>query len=158
YVFDRFRQADSTSTRRYGGTGLGLAIVRHVVELHGGTVSAASAGKGRGSTFIVRFPVVLSGLPPKHAAGPEFQAKPPTGRVETEAQKLRGVRVLAVEDDPDTLEMLKFVLAESGAEVMTAASASEALSTLERWHPNALISDLAMPDEDGYDLLAQLRS
>jgi PAS domain S-box-containing protein len=159
YVFDRFRQADSTSTRRYGGTGLGLAIVRHVVELHGGTVSAASPGKGRGSTFIVRFPVVLSGLPPKHAeGGPEFQAKPLTGRVEAEGQKLRGVRVLAVEDDPDTLEMLKFVLAESGAEVMTAASASEALSTLERWHPNALISDLAMPDEDGYDLLAKLRS
>jgi CheY-like chemotaxis protein len=160
YVFDRFRQADSTSTRRYGGTGLGLAIVRHVVELHGGTVSALSPGKGRGSTFTVRFPVAVSGIPPQQPERkPEFRLKPAgEGEVQTERQKLRGVRVLAVEDDPDTLDMLKFVLAESGAEVMTAASASEALRTLERWHPNALISDLAMPDVDGYDLIAQLRS
>jgi PAS domain S-box-containing protein len=159
YVFDRFRQADSTSTRRYGGTGLGLAIVRHVVELHGGTVSVSSSGRGRGSSFTVQFPVVLTGLPPKRPeVEPEVKLKPPKQTVQAESQRLHGVRVLAVEDDPDTLEMLKFVLAESGAEVRTAASTQEALSTLERWHPNALISDLAMPDQDGYDLIAKLRA
>jgi PAS domain S-box-containing protein len=159
YVFDRFWQADSTSTRRYGGMGLGLAIVRHVVELHGGTVSASSPGKGRGSTFTVRLPIVLTGLPPKRPeVASEPKLKAPKQAIQAENQRLQGVRVLAVEDDPDTLEMLKFVLAESGAEVRTAASTSEALSTLERWHPNALISDLAMPDEDGYDLIAKLRA
>ena len=161
YVFDRFRQGDSTSTRRYGGTGLGLAIVRHIVELHGGTVSVSSQGKGRGSTFTVRIPLT----------GAESTERLPERKLETETKplaraaaagqpqpRLQGVRVLAVEDDPDTLDMLKVVLADSGAEVMTAASASEALSTLDRWRPNALISDLAMPDQDGYDFIAQVRS
>jgi PAS domain S-box-containing protein len=160
YVFERFRQADSTSTRRYGGLGLGLAVVRHVVELHGGTVSASSAGPGRGATFTLTIPLATVSLPLK---GPHGRTKyelrslaEPTPVAE--GQRLVGVSVLVVEDDPDTLEMLKFVLADSGAEVFTAGSTSDALKALECWRPDALISDLAMPDEDGYELIAQVRS
>jgi PAS domain S-box-containing protein len=159
HVFDRFRQADSTATRRYGGMGLGLAIVRHVVEMHGGSVSAFSKGKGCGSTFKVRFP----------EASPQLVSQSKQPAVESEVsqtaqprrrppQKLRGVRVLVVEDDRDTLEMLSFILDKSGAEVITAASTKEAIKALERWRPDALVSDLAMPDQDGYELIGQVRS
>jgi CheY-like chemotaxis protein len=158
YVFDRFRQADSTSTRRYGGLGLGLAIVRHVVEMHGGTVAASSPGKDKGSTFTVRFPI----------ASPEilqhYQKRPPTPEKPTaepdkldDDQNLDGLRILVVEDDPDTLDMLKVILQRRGAEVTTAESADGALKVIERWRPDVLVSDLAMPDQDGYELIGQLR-
>jgi PAS domain S-box-containing protein len=159
YLFERFRQADSTSTRRYGGLGLGLAIVRHVVEMHGGAVSASSAGKGLGSTFKVTFPVASAAQPQQPEGGPPPKSRTPGGRAPREERhSLMGVRVLVVEDDPDTLDMLKFVLAGSGAEVITAPSTSEALETLEHWRPDALVSDLAMPDQDGYELIQQVRS
>jgi CheY-like chemotaxis protein len=159
YIFDRFRQADSTSTRRYGGLGLGLAIVRYLTEMHGGSVSVSSAGVDKGSTFKVRFP----------AAAPHLQRRPKASQTDLQPERhgaspkpahhrLDGVRVLIVEDDPDTLDMLKVILDNSGAEAITAASTKEALQVLERTHPDALVSDLAMPDRDGYDLISEVRS
>jgi PAS domain S-box-containing protein len=157
YIFDRFRQADSTSTRRYGGLGLGLAIVRHVVEMHGGSVSAASPGRGQGSTFKVRFPVSAA-APAVEVETPPEQPKHVEGVAEEEHQKLHGIRVLLVEDDADTLDMLRFILEQYGAEVLTAASTREGLKILDHWQPDALVSDLAMPGQDGYELIRQLRS
>jgi PAS domain S-box-containing protein len=160
YIFDRFRQADSTSTRKYGGLGLGLAIVRHVVEMHGGRVSASSPGLGRGASFRVRFPAALPARPPQpENRTPESESnKPVEGTQPEERQKLDDVRVLVVEDDPDTLDMLGFILDQCGAEVITADSTSEALKVMERWQPDVLISDLAMPDQDGYELIEHVRS
>ena len=158
YVFDRFRQADSSSTRRYGGLGLGLAIVRHMVEMHGGSVAASSPGKGQGATFKVRLPV----------ASPRWQTKSEPekpaskeARAEIDLQKcltLTGLRVLVVEDHIDTLDLLRVILENCGATVATAASASEALEVLDRWQPDVLVSDLAMPVQDGFELIAKVRS
>jgi len=147
YIFDRFRQADATSTRRFGGVGLGLAIVRHVVEMHGGTVSASSEGPGLGATFTLRFPTPGSSSPNQPALQPGCDDR-----------KLTGIRVLVVEDDPDTLSMLELILDKFGAVIMAATSTTEALDILDRWTPDVLISDLAMPDRDGYELIAQLRT
>jgi CheY-like chemotaxis protein len=159
YVFDRFRQADSTSTRRYGGLGLGLAIVRHVVEMHGGTVSVASPGKGLGSTFKIRFPLASTVLPIEpEAQPPEAKVEEPATSRVPECQTLDDVRVLVVEDDPDTLEMLRFVLDDCGASVATAASSREALDVFEKWHPDVLVSDIAMPEQDSYELIGKVRS
>jgi CheY-like chemotaxis protein len=159
HVFDRFRQADSTSTRRYGGLGLGLAIVRHIVELHGGYVSASSPGKGQGASFKVTLPLAsaerLAQRESPSSKGESKQAAEPASLAE---RQLEGLRVLVVEDDRDTLDMLRFILKESGAEVITAASTSEGLKALERWRPNALVSDLAMPNQDGYEFIGQVRS
>lgn len=160
YVFDRFRQADSTSTRRYGGLGLGLAIVRHLAELHGGSVSASSPGIGKGSTFTVHFPATRA------VGRPQPKSEPPTPEsrqlVESasfdESHILNGVHVLVVDDDPETLDMLKFILERSQAEVTTAVSAVEALRALEQSSPDVLVSDLAMPMQDGYDLIRQVRA
>jgi len=160
HVFERFRQADSTDTRRYGGLGLGLAIVRHIVELHGGGVTASSPGVGRGATFKIRLPLASTSRPPQPESWrPESEA-PQTKRqrVAEACQRLDGVRILLVEDDPETLDMIKYVFERCGAKLITAASASEALETLERFRPDALISDIAMPDQDGYDLIRQVRS
>ena len=121
HVFDRLRQADSSSTRRHGGLGLGLAIVRHLVESHGGTVRADSDGEGRGATFTVSLPLIAAAPPPggngSHAPG---QSAGP-------AERLRGLRVLVVDDEPDARDLLGRVLGQAGADVRTAASASEAL-------------------------------
>ena len=159
YVFDRFRQADSSSTRKYGGLGLGLAIVRHVVEMHGGTVAASSPGKDKGATFKVRFPIAsadmlrqLVELPPE----PELNQPTEANQID-DKEDLHGVRVLVVEDDLDTLEMLKVILQDHGAEVMTASSARDALDALEHSLPDALVSDLAMPEQDGYELIKHIR-
>jgi PAS domain S-box-containing protein len=158
YIFDRFRQADSTSTRRYGGLGLGLAIVRHVVEMHGGTVSASSPGRGHGATFKVRFPRFNPAPVAQVETAPSTQSRHIETAPEDEQQRLKGIRVLLVEDDADTLEMLRFILDQYGAEVVTAGSARQALEILNHWRPDALISDLAMPEQDGYELIAQLRA
>ncbi|HZP36498.1 MAG TPA: ATP-binding protein [Methylomirabilota bacterium] len=143
FVFDRFRQADSTITRRHGGLGLGLALVRHLAELHGGTVHAESPGEGYGATFTIHLPA-LDGA--AEASEPEAPARP-----------LHGVQVLVVEDDPDSLDMLSFMLGEAGASVRTASSAAEALILLRWLQPDVLLSDLAMPDEDGYALMRSVR-
>jgi len=158
HVFDRFRQADSSSTRRYSGLGLGLAIVRYLAEAHGGTVSAYSPGKGQGSTFKVTFPLAEmpgSAQPRSGPSKPEYKALL-DGRT-AGMEKLYGLRVLVVDDDPETLDMLKFLLAQCEAEVTTATSVREALRVLEHSRINVLVSDLAMPDEDGYDLIRQVR-
>jgi PAS domain S-box-containing protein len=157
HVFDRFRQADQRITRQHGGLGLGLSIVRHLVELHGGTVEARSDGEGRGSTFIVRLPV-----------SPVYESGEAGGRVHPAArdtlptyhcpERLDGLRVLVVDDEPDTLEMLKYGLAECGAEVTVAGSAREAFAKLTASAPDVLISDIGMPEEDGYALIRKVRA
>jgi PAS domain S-box-containing protein len=160
YVFERFRQADSTSTRKHGGMGLGLAIAHHIIELHGGSISASSPGRDQGATFRIRLPLALTSRPPQLGSRRlESEATQTKGRKGVEErQRLDGVRILLVEDDPETLDMLKFIFDECGAEVITAASASEALEALERCRPDALVSDIAMPNQDGYDLIRQVRS
>jgi PAS domain S-box-containing protein len=160
YVFERFRQADSSSTRKYGGLGLGLTIAHHIIELHSGSISASSPGRNQGATFIIRLPLAMTSRAAQ--AGKrrlESEAPETKGRKGSEErQMLDGVRILLVEDDPDTLDMLKTIFDECGAEVITAASASEALEALERYRPDALVSDIAMPNQDGYDLIRQVRS
>lgn len=157
HVFDRFRQADQRTTRQHGGMGLGLAIVKTLVELHGGSVAAASPGPGQGATFTVRLPVV-----------PVYQIDSSGGRVHPSARellpnaefgdRLDGLVMLIVDDEPDTRELLKTGLENCGARVMVATSCSEALEVIETRVPDVLISDIGMPGEDGYDLIRRLRS
>jgi PAS domain S-box-containing protein len=153
HVFDRFRQGDSSSTRKYSGLGLGLAIVRHLAEVHGGGISASSLGIGLGSTFKVDFPAVPTPRLPQPESEAPVESSHPDG-----CQELKGVCVLVVEDDPETLDLLKFILDQRQAEVTTAASAAEALRVLEDSPADVLVSDLAMPDQDGYDLIRRVRS
>jgi len=152
-VFDRFRQADSTTTRQHGGLGLGLAIVRHLVELHGGTAAAESEGVGRGSTFTVSFPA-LAARPCADEACRNGDAEKARGLLPT----LSGLRVMVVEDEEDTRLMMSKVIERSGAEVVACASAGEALETLARWKPDVLMSDIGMPGEDGYSLIRKVRA
>ena len=160
YVFERFRQADSASTREYGGLGLGLAITRHIIEMHGGGVSASSPGKGQGATFKIRLPLISTSREMAPDSRLALSAAPDAKdrKSKENGHRLDGLRVLLVEDNPDTLEMLKFIFDECGAEVITATSVNEALEALDRLHPDALISDIAMPDRDGYDLIREVRS
>jgi PAS domain S-box-containing protein len=150
YVFERFRQANGSTTRVHGGLGLGLAIVRHLVELHGGTVEAESAGQGRGS----RFTVTLPATPPGPAPASLVEEGPGRG---APSLPLSGLRLLLVDDDLDTCEAMAFLLAQAGARVVTASSVPEALNEFERSRPDVLITDIGMPDRDGYDLLRQVR-
>ena len=154
HVFERFRQEDSSSTRVHGGLGLGLAIVRHLVEAHGGSVAAASEGPGRGATFTLRFP--LSPARTRRAA-PPAEARAPDG-ARAGFATLDRVRVLVVDDDPDTVEVVRQVLESAGAQVTSAATAQEALAALSARPPDVLLSDLGMPDEDGYALIRKVRS
>ncbi|HEX8128266.1 MAG TPA: PAS domain-containing protein [Pyrinomonadaceae bacterium] len=167
YVFDRFRQADPSTTRTHGGLGLGLAIVRHLVELHGGTVTAESEGAGQGTTFKVSLPLMIVHQPEfaSNAGGGEHAvvvaAEHPTagGSVALECpSELQGLRVLLVEDETDSREMLVIVLKQCRAEVRAVANAADALSQLESWRPDVLISDIEMPGEDGYTLIRKVRS
>ncbi len=147
-VFDRFRQADSSTTRSFGGLGLGLAIVRHLVELHGGTVSAESEGAGKGATFSATFPLLMDRSEPI-AQSAELHA---------EVRSLDGLRVLLVDDEPEAREILTTVIGRTGAEVKACISASDALSKLAEWRPDVILSDIAMPDEDGYSFIGKVRS
>ncbi|HET9479190.1 MAG TPA: ATP-binding protein [Pyrinomonadaceae bacterium] len=150
-VFDRFRQADSSTTRSFGGLGLGLAIVRHLVELHGGTVSAESEGVGKGATFSASFPLLNDRAEPVAAMH--------SGEVlASELRSLDGLRVLLVDDEPETREIISTVVERTGAEVKTCTSAREALSELVDWRPHVILSDIAMPDEDGYSFIGRVRS
>ena len=155
YVFERFRQADPTTTRVYGGLGLGLAIARHLVELHGGAIEAASPGGGLGATFTVRLPLVAALGEPRaerrsRASGGAGPLAPPV--------TLEGLRVLVVEDEADGREMIRAVLSQSGASVATAGSVAQALEELRRARPDVLVSDIGMPGEDGYELIRRARS
>jgi len=156
HLFERFWQADPSPSRKHGGLGLGLAIVRHLVELHGGGVSADSPGDGAGSTFVVRLPVA----PTAHRApaDPHSGGAKPMGKPWPPAARLDGVRVLLVDDEPDANEVVRLLLARQGAEVRVAASAAQALDILERWRPDVLLLDIGMPGEDGYQLIARLRA
>ncbi len=158
HVFEHFRQADSSTTRRHGGLGLGLSIVRHLIEQHGGTVAASSAGEGRGATFTVRLPLAAR-VPGTERPG---RASPPGGEQRAagagDLRDLGGLRVLIVDDEPDTRELIKRVLSDCNAEVVTADSAQAALSLLPRWQPDLLLSDIGMPEMDGFELLAQVRA
>jgi PAS domain S-box-containing protein len=152
FVFDRFRQADSSTSRRHGGLGLGLAIVRHIVELHGGSVSAHSAGQGQGARFVVRLPVGSV-----HAAGSAGAPRTPEPRSRALEPRLRGRRVLVVEDDPDARHFVSVVLEASGASVVTAATAVEALDEMSRATPDVIVADIGLPGEDGYTLVRRIR-
>jgi signal transduction histidine kinase/DNA-binding response OmpR family regulator len=157
YVFDRFRQANSTSTRQHGGLGLGLAIVRHLTEMHGGSVTAQSEGLGKGATFLVRLPfrVTLPEVSEERALGQE--AVPSREAQEKKSVSLEGVRVLLVEDGDDAREILKAVLQRAGAKVDAVASVKAATEALTRNVPNVMVSDIGMPDEDGYVLMQHVK-
>jgi PAS domain S-box-containing protein len=154
YVFERFRQADSSAKRQHGGLGLGLAIVKSLVELHGGAIYAYSAGKGHGSDFMVTLPLAVRNATEAAKALwlPDGEMRGVRG-----AGSLRGVRVLVVDDERDTREILAVMLGRFGAEVRTAGSAVEGLATLKEWQPNLLVSDIGMPGEDGYVFLGRVR-
>ncbi len=156
HVFDRFRQADTSSIRKFGGLGLGLAIVRHITEMHGGTVLVESGGENKGSTFIVRLPILSSvSENDKSGAVGDFSQE----AIETsEKIKLDGLLILVVDDEKDTRQLLVQALTFHGATVETAASASEALQVLEAKNPDVLVSDIGMPDEDGYTLIRKVRA
>ncbi len=153
FVFDRFRQGESGSTRTQMGLGLGLAIVRHIVEMHGGRVSVTSGGKDQGATFTLSFPSAAREQPLPMARDPRF-ATLAAGQLD---EILAGVRALVVDDDPDARDLLAALLEARGVEVRTAASAREGLLVLEQGLPDVILSDLAMPDQDGYDLIRELR-
>ena len=157
YVFERFRQADASTTRTYGGLGLGLAIVKNLVELHGGTVGATSDGEGKGATFAVRLPVTAV---PRAEARTERWLPSAHESVHNDFRlcDLSGIRVLVVDDEPDARDLIRRVLADCNAEVLTAESAIEALRLVEEERPHVLVSDVGMPDMDGYDLLKRVRS
>ena len=155
FVFERFRQADGSSTRLHDGLGLGLAIVRHLVELHGGFVQAASGGKDKGSTFTLTMPYSLSvGTSPE----PEQEDIRENNQPKNYNSELNGVRVLIVDDDVDTCVMLTYVLKQFGAVAKTSTSVAEAFNSMSDWQPDVLLTDINMPGEDGYTLINRLRA
>ena len=157
HVFERFRQADGSTTREHGGLGLGLAVVRHLVEQHGGTVQAESAGEHLGSTFTVSLPI--SAVDTRGAAGARDAAAPDAPRAPQEGgARLKGVRVLVVDDHTDARELLSMVLSSAGASVTSAASAQDALESVRRARPHVLVSDIGMPGEDGFALISRVKA
>jgi CheY-like chemotaxis protein len=150
-VFDRFRQADSTTTRAHRGLGLGLAIVRQLVELHGGSVVAQSPGEGRGAAFSVRIPKALLGAALDGAGRPLRD----DGH---EAPTLEGMRLLVVEDEEDAREALTLLLSRAGAHVRGTPTVQGARLVLEQWIPDAVVSDIGLPGEDGYALMPTIRA
>ncbi|MBH8574271.1 DUF4118 domain-containing protein [Nostocaceae cyanobacterium CENA369] len=153
YIFERFRQGDNSITRSHKGLGLGLALVRHLVELHGGTVYAESPGIGQGATFIVDLPLKVTPVDTNQLS-PLIEGEDSDRYLPT----LNGLRVLVVDDEPDALQLLTTILGQYGAQVMAVASALEALIALQQFHPDILVSDIGMPQEDGYTLIRKLRA
>ena len=156
HLFERFHQADSTSTRAHTGLGLGLALVRHLVELHGGRVTAQSPGEGQGATFTVELPVAIA-----HREKERQARVHPTARAAVlgaAGRSLRGLRVLVVDDDRDSLDLVHTILARLGAEARECVTASEGLKVVQEWRPHVLISDIEMPGEDGYTFIRKVRA
>lgn len=164
HVFERFSQEDASTTRRYGGLGLGLSIVRHIVEGHGGSVDVTSAGKDRGATFIVNLPIlaVQYSLDSENAAvsaGHFYNDKTAQATLPLQEENIfHGLRVLVVDDEPDTRNLLASLLKRSGAEIVTADSATKAFTLFQKFQPHVLLSDISMPDVDGYSLMQMIRS
>lgn len=156
FVFDRFRQADSTSTRQHGGLGLGLAIARHLVEIHGGSISASSEGDGQGATFRVRLPLVGSISETPNTAAAKLEEESDNQKRLQLQQLLTGLHVLLVDDDQDTLDLLGAALTQRSAKVTAVSSAAAAFQSIMSLRPDVLISDIAMPGEDGYQLIEKV--
>jgi signal transduction histidine kinase/ActR/RegA family two-component response regulator len=156
FIFERFRQADSSSTRAHVGLGLGLALVKHLVELHGGSVVAESGGEGKGATFIVKLPVSVVQVPDEPVPREHPTATPLT--LPASAVRLDGLRVLCVDDDEDALDLAAAILIAAGATVRTCRSAPAALELVAQWRPDVLVSDIEMPGEDGHALIRRVRA
>jgi PAS domain S-box-containing protein len=156
FVFDRFRQADSSSTRSYSGLGLGLAVAKHLVELHGGSITAQSAGEGQGATFIVKLPLTIAEV----AADAMPRVHPTAAPIDRAMPEIRlgGLRILVVDDDPDALDLALEILATAGATVRTCLSVPEGVQAVRQWRPDVLISDIEMPGEDGYSFIRRVRA
>jgi CheY-like chemotaxis protein len=154
HVFDAFRQADGTTTREHGGLGLGLTIARQLAELHGGTITAASPGAGRGSTFVLQLPSVVR---ESYAPEPLPQERSSHGYDVEGADLLRDVRILVVDDQEDARDLLRTMLSQYGAVVTAVDSARAAMEEIDQHPPDVVLSDVGMPREDGYDLIRQLR-
>lgn len=161
FVFDRFRQGDSSATRKFGGLGLGLALVRYLVEMHGGTIRAESLGINSGATFTIRLPQLAA-----HTVEDKLSpAASETKRVVSDGklpdwdcgEQLSGVRVMVVEDDPDSRQLMVAILNNCRAEVRTASNGNEALASLQNWQPDVIVSDIEMPEMDGVELIRRLR-
>jgi CheY-like chemotaxis protein len=149
FIFDRFRQADSSSTRAHAGLGLGLALAKNFVELHGGTLTAHSDGPGKGATFVVTLPLARSA----EGSVPNAESMQPAPVV-----KLAGLRVLVVDDDEEALELATTIVAAAGGEVRGCRTAAEGLDVLREWRPHVVVSDIEMPGEDGYSLIRKVRA
>jgi len=156
YVFDRFRQAEGSISRKQGGLGLGLAVARHLVELHGGTITAESEGLGKGSVFTVDLPMTQERRDPARAEERRKEVERRRGR--KRVVRLDGVHVLLVEDDDDSRKLVGTMLRRYGARVTSTKSAAEALEAFESELPDVMISDIGMPDQDGYELIRRLRA
>jgi CheY-like chemotaxis protein len=157
YVFERFRQADTTTTRQHSGLGLGLAITRHIVELHGGTIHAVSPGEGQGASFILRLPIMIIHNA-EHFSNVATEQQSIAGEARpAELARLDGVRVLVVDDERDTRDLLVTILTQSGALVQAVATVADALEILRLKKQDLLISDIEMPNEDGYSLIRKVR-
>ena len=153
-VFDRFRQVDSSTTREHGGLGLGLSIVKQLVELHGGTVRAKSAGEGKGATFIVSLP--LAPIRPGEQREHPTTSKAPA--LDCHELDLAGVKVLLVDDEADARTLITRVLVQCNADVRAAATADEGVEELRKFQPDILISDIGMPGKDGYQFIREVRN
>jgi CheY-like chemotaxis protein len=154
-IFQRFRQEDASTTRRFGGLGLGLAIVKNLTELHGGTVRVSSEGEDKGATFVVELPIALAH--PRHAPFGRGSGVSGAPQPRQEHADLSGIKVLAVDDDDDAQSLIARVLRDCQAVVATASSAAEGLEVFKSFRPHVVLSDIGMPDQDGYDFIRVIR-